>query len=134
VWRACCSEPVRCDRPRPDSESRVPLALFSGPAGATDALVRIAGGLGDEIGFNAFSWQPIGMSRAAAVDVEAMTADERLELIEALWNSLEDRGIDVTPAQARELQARTDALRAGRLECAGIDETLELIRTKRVPR
>lgn len=74
------------------------------------------------------------MSRAAAVDVEAMTADERLELIEALWNSLEDRGIDVTPAQAQELQARTDALRAGRLECAGIDETLELIRTKRVPR
>jgi len=84
--------------------------------------------------FGAFLCQHIVMSRAAAVDIEGMTAEERLDLIEALWNSLEDRDIDVTPAQAQELQARTDALRESRLECSGIDETLVSIRTKRVPR
>lgn len=86
------------------------------------------------VGCGACKWHAERMSRAATVDLEAMSADERLDLIETLWNSLDDHGVDVTAAQAEELQARTDALREGRLECSGMDETLDLIRSRRVPR
>ncbi len=40
----------------------------------------------------------------------AMSPEERLELIERLWESLEPRDIALTPAQRAELNRRLDTL------------------------
>ena len=48
-----------------------------------------------------------------AIDIKELTADERLQLIEQLWDSLspdEHDAIPLTTEQERELDVRLDAL------------------------
>ena len=46
----------------------------------------------------------------AAVDIEQLTPQERLDLIERLWDSLADDDVPLTDAQRAELGHRLDAL------------------------
>jgi len=46
----------------------------------------------------------------AAVDIDQLTPEERLDLIERLWDSLSDDEVPVTDAQRQELEHRLDAL------------------------
>lgn len=42
------------------------------------------------------------------VDVNALTPEERLLLIERLWDSLSENDVPLTPAQAAELERRLE--------------------------
>jgi putative addiction module component (TIGR02574 family) len=46
----------------------------------------------------------------AAVDIDQLTPEERLELIERLWDSLSDDDVPLTDAQRAELDHRLDSL------------------------
>jgi putative addiction module component (TIGR02574 family) len=46
------------------------------------------------------------MDRLSDEAIKEMTAEERLELIDRLWGSLDDAGVPVTPAQLAELRRR----------------------------
>ena len=46
----------------------------------------------------------------AAIDVDSLSPDQRLDLLEKLWDSLEPSQVPVTPAQQRELDRRLDSL------------------------
>ena len=43
---------------------------------------------------------------AVPFNIEHLTPQERIELAERLWDSLADADIDLTPAQAAELERR----------------------------
>jgi len=60
-----------------------------------------------------------------AIDLEGMTPEERLRLIERVWDSLSDDDVPLTDAQRRELDRRLDDLE--RMESRGIpwDEVLK---------
>lgn len=45
-----------------------------------------------------------------ALDIDQLTPEERLELIERLWDSLSDADVPLTDAQREELDHRLDAL------------------------
>ncbi len=45
-----------------------------------------------------------------AVDIDLLTRDQRLELIEQLWDSLRDEDLMLTDAQREELDRRLDRL------------------------
>lgn len=45
-----------------------------------------------------------------ALDIDQLSAVERLDLIEQLWDSLSEEEIPVTDDQRRELELRLDAL------------------------
>lgn len=45
-----------------------------------------------------------------ALDIDQLSAVERLDLIEQLWDSLSEEEIPVTDDQRRELERRLDAL------------------------
>ena len=45
-----------------------------------------------------------------AVDIEELTPEERLDLIERLWDSLSDDDVPLTAVQREELDHRLDAL------------------------
>jgi putative addiction module component (TIGR02574 family) len=45
-----------------------------------------------------------------ALDIEQLTPEERLELIERLWDSLSDEEVPLTDSQRQELDHRLDAL------------------------
>ena len=45
-----------------------------------------------------------------AVDIDQLSAEERLDLIERLWDSLADDDVPLTSAQRDELDHRLDAL------------------------
>jgi putative addiction module component (TIGR02574 family) len=45
-----------------------------------------------------------------AVDIDQFTPEERLDLIERLWDSLSDDDVPLTSAQREELDHRLDAL------------------------
>lgn len=45
-----------------------------------------------------------------ALDIDRLSASERLELIEKLWDSLSEDQVPVTLAQRDELERRLDAL------------------------
>ena len=72
-----------------------------------------------------------------AVSIDALTPDERLELLERLWDSLSSRPSDVpvTDAQRLELDRRLDALAQdvaeGRVLGIPWDEVLRQIRSAR---
>ena len=67
-----------------------------------------------------------------AVDIDALTAEERLDLIERLWDSLDpSRDIPVGDEQRGELVARSDALDRGDLPTMDAHEVLEAIRARR---
>ena len=46
------------------------------------------------------------MPMAVPFNIEHLTPQERIELAERLWDSLADADIDLTPAQAAELERR----------------------------
>jgi putative addiction module component (TIGR02574 family) len=48
-----------------------------------------------------------------ALDLEALTADEKLELIDELWQSLEPADFELTPQQKEELDRRLARLESG---------------------
>jgi putative addiction module component (TIGR02574 family) len=54
-------------------------------------------------------WESRCMPKSA-VDIEQLSPQERLELIERLWDSLSDDDVPVTEAQRGELDHRLDAL------------------------
>ena len=45
-----------------------------------------------------------------AVNIDALSPDERLDLIERLWDSLSDADVPLTHAQRQELNRRLDRL------------------------
>lgn len=49
------------------------------------------------------------MSRAA-IDIDQLSPQERLDLIEKLWDSLSDDDVPLTDSQRQELEHRLDAL------------------------
>lgn len=72
----------------------------------------------------------------SAIDVASLTLEERLQLLERVWDSLDhDRDVPVTPAQREELDRRIDSLeadiRSG--ETLGIpwEEVLQQLRSTR---
>ena len=71
------------------------------------------------------------------IDIERLSAAERLDLLERLWDSLsaEPSNVPLTDAQRRELDRRLDALDSARArgEPLGVpwDEVLRQLRTRR---
>ena len=47
-----------------------------------------------------------------AFQIDELSAQERLDLLEALWDSLQDDDVPVTDAQREELDSRLDAMDA----------------------
>jgi len=45
-----------------------------------------------------------------AINIEKLSAEERLRLLEKLWDSLSDDDVPITPAQRKELDRRLDDL------------------------
>jgi putative addiction module component (TIGR02574 family) len=45
-----------------------------------------------------------------AIDISKLSADERLKLLEQLWDSLSDRDVPLTARQREELDQRLDDL------------------------
>jgi putative addiction module component (TIGR02574 family) len=72
-----------------------------------------------------------------AVRIESLSRDERLELLEKLWDSLSETPADmpVTPAQQAELSRRSDALDqdAPKRRALGVpwDEVVRQLRARR---
>lgn len=44
------------------------------------------------------------------IDIESLTPQERLDLIGQLWDSLDSNDVQLTPAQAAELDRRLETL------------------------
>lgn len=57
----------------------------------------------------------MGRMSRRAIDIDALDFEERLHLIEALWDSLSDdpSKVPLTPEQRQELEIRLDRLDAG---------------------
>ena len=72
-----------------------------------------------------------------AVRIESLSRDERLDLLEKLWDSLSQTQADVpvTPAQQAELDRRSDALdqdaAKGRALGVSWDEVVRQLRARR---
>lgn len=70
-----------------------------------------------------------------AVKIEALSKDERLDLLERLWDSLTPADVPVTDAQIAELDRRSQALDrdAGRGRPLGVpwDEVVRQLRARR---
>jgi len=72
-----------------------------------------------------------------AVRIESLSRDERLDLLERLWDSLSQTPADVpvTPTQEAELDRRSDALDqdAGKGRALGVpwDEVVRQLRARR---
>lgn len=45
-----------------------------------------------------------------AIDIDKLSPEERLQLLERLWDSLSDRDVPLTAAQREELDRRLDDL------------------------
>ena len=45
-----------------------------------------------------------------AINIEELSAEERLRLLEQLWDSLSDKDVPITSAQREELDRRLDEL------------------------
>jgi len=60
-----------------------------------------------------------------AIDLEGMTPEERLRLIERVWDSLSDDDVPLTDAQRRELSRRLDDLEREGVRGIPWDEVLE---------
>jgi putative addiction module component (TIGR02574 family) len=57
-----------------------------------------------------------------AAEITRLSPEERLRLIEQLWDSLEDEDVPLPPAQAAELERRLVTFDADRAEAVGWDE------------
>jgi len=54
-------------------------------------------------------WENTAMGKPA-IDLQSLTPEERLELLEELWDSLTDDDLPLTGAQREELDRRLDDL------------------------
>jgi putative addiction module component (TIGR02574 family) len=68
------------------------------------------------------------------IDVKGLTPEERLALLEEIWDSLEPEAVPVTDAQRRELDRRLDVLECDRDLGIPWDEVLRQIRIERARR
>jgi putative addiction module component (TIGR02574 family) len=57
-----------------------------------------------------WTWRETHRVTKSKVDVEALTAEERLDLIERIWDSLEADDVPVTEAQKTELDRRIEKM------------------------
>ena len=66
------------------------------------------------------------------LDIERLSADERLDLLERLWDSLtkEPGGVPLTKAQREDLDRRLDELDRGEVDGIPWDEVLTQIRKR----
>lgn len=64
------------------------------------------------------------------IDIKSLTAEERLALLEVIWDSLEPEAVPVTDAQRRELDRRLDDLEGDRDGGIPWDEVLRQIRER----
>jgi putative addiction module component (TIGR02574 family) len=64
------------------------------------------------------------------VDIDAQTPDERLALIERLWDSLDPRDAGLTRAQEAELQRRIEDLEQNPDDSISWEEALRSIRER----
>jgi putative addiction module component (TIGR02574 family) len=55
-------------------------------------------------------------------EIERLSPEERLRLIEQLWDSLEDEEVPLPPAQAAELERRLATFEADRVRAVGWEE------------
>lgn len=70
-----------------------------------------------------------------AVDIQGLSKDERLQLLEEIWNSLDtESDVPLTEVQRDELKARSRALHAGEVTTVPVDDVLEAIRSRRASR
>jgi putative addiction module component (TIGR02574 family) len=65
-------------------------------------------------------------------EIERLSPEERLRLIEQLWDSLEDEDVALPPAQATELERRLATFDDDRADAVGWDE-LKAELTRRCP-
>jgi putative addiction module component (TIGR02574 family) len=71
-----------------------------------------------------------------AIDVNALSANEQLELFEQLWDALRARAeaapsaLPLTPAQERELDFRLDELDAGDIDGEPAADVVARLRSK----
>jgi putative addiction module component (TIGR02574 family) len=67
-----------------------------------------------------------------AIDIQKMSPEERLHLIEALWESLRTRpeSLPLTPAQREELDRRLDELDRGETETIPWEEVKQRLRDR----
>lgn len=65
----------------------------------------------------------------AAIDLEGMTPEERLRLLERVWDSLSDKDVPVTEAQRKELDRRLDSLERDGVQGIPWDEVLERLQS-----
>lgn len=73
--------------------------------------------------------------RMTPMDISSLSPDERLDLIEQIWESL--RGVEdlpVTEAQRAELASRVAALERGEMKTIPLDQALTAIRAARATR
>ena len=69
------------------------------------------------------------------VEIAALSPDERLELIEQLWDSLSpDQDVAITDAQRAELASRVAALGNGDMKTIPLDQAIAAIRAGRAAR
>jgi putative addiction module component (TIGR02574 family) len=75
-------------------------------------------------------WRENEVMRRPNVDIKALTPEERLTLLEEIWDSLEPEDVRLTEAQRAELDRRLDDLE--RNPDAGIpwEEVLKQIRER----
>jgi putative addiction module component (TIGR02574 family) len=57
-----------------------------------------------------------------AAEITRLSPEERLRLIEQLWDSLEDEEVPLPPAQAAELERRLATFDADRARAVGWEE------------
>jgi putative addiction module component (TIGR02574 family) len=68
-------------------------------------------------------------------ELASLSAEERLDLIERLWDSLATGDeLPVTAAQRRELRSRMAALERGEMKTLPLDQVLTAIRADRATR
>lgn len=72
-----------------------------------------------------------------SINVEDLSNDEQLDLIDELWESLRKRAendsriVPVSESQKKELDARLDAFERGQMPGSSLDETFDAIRARR---
>lgn len=70
-----------------------------------------------------------------AINIERLSSEERLELLERIWDSLAPADVPVTEAQRQELDRRLDALdadvRDGRAVGVPWEQVLQELRNRR---
>jgi putative addiction module component (TIGR02574 family) len=72
------------------------------------------------------TWVTLEFVTKAAIDLEGLTRDQKLALIDEIWASLDDQDLELTPAQQAELDERL-----ARLERDGpVGTTWEAVRAE----